>query len=256
MSCMSTDNTKRQPAGIPVGGQFASHDRADAQITLPTGPPRAQLEGFIVALPHRFDADREPLPAYPAGLAEPKLSYVYGDDHPSTIYLSAEIDGVRVTVWLDEQGDRGDSINDSEEETGYDLDTDEQLLEWLHEARERIDITQHAVNMVSLDAFHDKVLAVALGTAEEPNTPTPVLKVDFDYDDPAAVTAHNADRAHRMLAAAGLLDQGDITQGAIETGIRDAVANLRHLADRYGIDFDEVEDYAQRMADDEREGRL
>lgn len=31
---MSPDSTKRQPAGIPTGGQFASHDRAEAGIDL------------------------------------------------------------------------------------------------------------------------------------------------------------------------------------------------------------------------------
>lgn len=31
---MSTESSKRQPAGIPVGGQFASHDRAESSTSL------------------------------------------------------------------------------------------------------------------------------------------------------------------------------------------------------------------------------
>lgn len=42
---MNTTTIARQPSGIPVGGQFASHDRADStiELTLPAGGQLAPL---------------------------------------------------------------------------------------------------------------------------------------------------------------------------------------------------------------------
>jgi hypothetical protein len=76
----------------------------------------------------------------------------------------------------------------------------------------------------------------------------------YVYDDTntAALTSRNADSGHSMVAAAGMIDQGDDPESAIETGIRDALTNLRHLAARHNFDFGSFEEYARRTADGEQ----
>jgi hypothetical protein len=43
---MSTE-PKRQPPGIPVGGQFASHDRADGDVKLEAAQPMPALNDYV-----------------------------------------------------------------------------------------------------------------------------------------------------------------------------------------------------------------
>jgi hypothetical protein len=247
---MTTQN--RTPAGIPTGGQYANHDRAEGQAAL-AHPPRIQLDGALSLTVIAYNADT--LPPYPAHLAEPVISYTYGDDNPGTIYVSFDIDGVHVSVWQDDgyAGGMYNSIHDSDEETGYDEDTDEELLTWAHAVRDSIENIQYSLTYAAVEQFQDDVIRAALGKTGTPNTPTP-LPPSFVYDDTdiAALTSRNADLGHRMLAAAGMIDQGDDPESAIETGIRDALTNLRHLAARHNFDFDDIEEYSRRTADGEQ----
>ncbi|ACL41951.1 hypothetical protein Achl_4000 (plasmid) [Pseudarthrobacter chlorophenolicus A6] len=83
-----TDNTARQPKGIPVGGQFAATAHAEPALNLT--PRRAELDGWPEALP------------------EPEVDVTVGDDNAVTTTVS--IEGVPVLeVWHED-----DDVNDTD----------------------------------------------------------------------------------------------------------------------------------------------
>lgn len=117
----------RVGSGVPTGGQFAAHDRQESEAALPS-PIAIEIPASTISLP----AHNNVLPPYPEQLGTPAVQFGFGDDHPGTLYGYFEVADTHVTVWVDEYGDRGNSISDGSEETGWDPEDDEQFVEWAH----------------------------------------------------------------------------------------------------------------------------
>ena len=65
---MSTPTLTRQPKGIPVGGQFAEHDRADANVSLTDTPAAAAAADEDSAFRRRYDSVEDKVKAFMAEL--------------------------------------------------------------------------------------------------------------------------------------------------------------------------------------------
>lgn len=242
-----TDQIKRVAAGVPAGGEFAAHNRPDADLQLERDRARANLYGAVAVSSPLF---WEELPTWPANVPEPELSVVEWDDEPGTFTLYGKMGEGRnlVTVGVYRQGeDVLNTIDDGLEDTPYDEETEEQIVAYLSAVRQRVELVDSQILSAARAKFEGEMLDIALGRYEQPAIPTPTQPLSMAGD--SIETARV--RAHQMLAAHGYIDQGEGPKEAMQQAIADAMANLRHLADQHGIDFDEVASKADAYYDTE-----
>lgn len=235
-------NDKRVNPGIPSGGQFAAHDRADSLVSLPTAPAVVVTVDSTIVLNGYADETV----AYPDGLGEPKISFTYGDDHPGVLYTTVEATDVNgaegsITVWADEDGDRGDSIENSGEPTGWDGTIDDEIIEWAHNLSERINQSSTRISEEVLSQAAPAIIANALGKAYvDPNA--------IDYD--GLISEVSTARASKFLALWGDLPSDADSDDRVQA-VQDVLIDLRHFAFTHEIDFRSLADdsYNIHMAD-------
>jgi hypothetical protein len=142
-------------------GVFTDKPQSAAEIALPTKPVIATAARDV-----ELNRHTTPLPPYPADLLAPVVTFNTGDS-TNYLYLHSHIgegrDQVSVTVWVDEYGDRADSINDGSESTGWDANTDAEFLDWAHAVRERASFDYHAAILQLVDGHvEDAIVTNAL----------------------------------------------------------------------------------------------
>lgn len=238
------DSPKRVAAGVSAGGEFAAHNRPDANVLLDR-PGHAELYRAVPVRPPLFD---ESLPAWPAHVPQPEISLLsWDDDYTFSVYatMGEGRDFVSVSEWS-QQGDEHDSITSGDELTPYDDDTNEAILAYLHTVRQRVTAVDSMIISAARGAYASEVLDIVQSRCEQPAIATPLPTAA--HEDPI-VTARV--RAHQMLAAHGYIDQGEEPKEAMQQAIADAIANLRHLGEEHGLEFDEIEDKAVRYYDAE-----
>lgn len=226
-------------AGTPasIGGQFAAKQRGDADVAL---RPRYPVTIGISARA-KLTVDSDPLPPLPEAVGWPtNTSLAYGDSDNCLYVYFTFADGAELTVWLDADGDARNSIEDSNEPTGWDEDTDEAVLAWAHDARQRIDYASATVREAASDAVEKQVIAVAL--AADRVHPIDAMAQVLGDDAPARGAARGAKLATLF---------GD--NESAETDIQDALSDLMHFARARGVDFADVTDSARRIYESEIE---
>jgi hypothetical protein len=224
-------STSGQPSN-DNGGAFASREqRPEASVALER---KAETVVVSVIAHPSLTTHVADLPPYPA-LEAPTIDFGYGDDHPGTLYVYFTIPAaddldheVSVTVWEDEEGDRGDSINDGSESTGWEPEVDEQFLEWAHAVRSRLDtdVSTVAGSAISNANVVSSIVANALGGDRK--TVATAADGYIRSDNPIVSSAA---KAERVFDAYG-------TSGDLEYDMPDLLMDLQIYADAKGIDFE------------------
>ena len=216
-----TDSQNRQPAGVPVGGQFAATPHSEAAVTL---PPVVKTNVGFAGVAVLDDAGQEPLPAWPASLA-PVSNVDYGWDDDNHLEVTVTFGDRDVSVWgtfstwsgsIEElPGEYGDIPVDVAEEVNDYLATVHRNLLHLTGA------FQHAAHAAP------DVRATLLGLATGKGEPRPV----DDPGDPRWVAP--ADRA--VVRAEQNLSAWFGTTSVDDAQIQDALTDLLHLAHARGL---------------------
>ena len=106
----------------------------------------------------------EPLPPYPASLAQAKVDFTTGDEN-DVMYVTFNVgtgdDAVGVTIWKDADGDARNSIDDGGEETPWGDDTEDEFLVWGNAVRSRIELDQYFVAQAAMAAAETSILTRA-----------------------------------------------------------------------------------------------
>lgn len=209
---MTAAQQNRQPRGIPTGGRFAPDAHAEPEVALER---RGYPEGHLLHGCYSYRG-AEAMPAWPASLPEPKASIDL--EHGTQLYL--EIEGHEMPhFWGDEYDSYSTLETEPEHWPELDEETREAVAEYGAELRRRADTHVHglAARAISDTAVQKAILDDCLG--REPET-----EPEMTYRE----HAHN--RAERAMEAAG-------TSGDPESDLADMLANLRHFADKHGLDF-------------------
>lgn len=141
-----TENTARQPKGIPVGGQFAATEHAETTLSLT--PRRPEVDGW------------------PESLPEPEVSFHFGDD--GVITTNVDINGeTAFEVW-----NPGDDVH-SVETTVFQMpelqddDIAEAAETWAKNKHEQIADDLRSEMHAAVERSRARVLAKATGTAPQ-----------------------------------------------------------------------------------------
>lgn len=239
---MSTVN--RQPSGQPTGGQFATTARTESGVALAAERPAADFRAEVPIVAH-FTADAahfDPLPEWPATVAQPEVYWEYNDGNVETTFTFPSGDSVKFWTHGDENYSTG--LDAGEQPTEL-TDEEEQWVahEWMSAVHDRVEAGAYGAAVATQTGeVQQAVIAAALGR------PQPAR-------DRSMIDATLA-RAHDMLeafnpGAAGL----DFAHepGDRRPALRDMLSDLRFLADQYDIDFDEVVAGSREVYEDERE---
>ncbi|MET4144180.1 hypothetical protein [Arthrobacter sp. UYCo732] len=141
-----TDNTARQPKGVPVGGQFAATAHAEPALSLT--PRRPELNGW------------------PESLPEPEVDYSVGENNVITTTVSIEGEPV-FEVW-NPADDVHDIENESfENEWLKDEDIHEAAQKWAHATHDTIAWPLRQEMTDAADRARARVLAAATGQAPQ-----------------------------------------------------------------------------------------
>lgn len=220
----------RQPKGIPTGGQFAPDTHAEPDIRLGGYAPATINIGSLGVENYSFRG--EPMPEWPASLPAPQPWFDFDDGRP---VVFVEVDGhEHLKVW---KSDNDELLSSFDDDASHWDEVDEgdrdQALEYGQELLERVD---------------GHTYGVMLGACNAPGVKKAILDDCLDREpepDPERTYRELAlDRAGRAIEAAG-------TSGDPETDLADMLANLRHFADRHGLDFGEIDGRAYRYYSDE-----
>lgn len=217
---MSIDQP-RQPAGVPVGGQFAATNRPEAGVSLT--PERQVLVG-VNALAELNTFGVEPLPEWPAELAAPSgVSYAWDDDGLLEVTIDTASDSF--VVWgtptdpqcnVDELPEEFEHLDDSVKAkvVAYGVRLHDNIHTLVNQATYPMHTEQVRAAVVSLATGGD-------GAPHIPDGP----------EDPAWVppTEKAAARAETNLKAWFGTSKVD------ETTLQDALTDLLHLARAKGI---------------------
>jgi hypothetical protein len=225
-------STNGQPSSDNGGGFASRPERPESEVKLERKPGYAEIP--ILAHP-RISTHVEDLPAYPAGLPEPSITFGYGDDHPGTLYVYLTVpagdhgDEADVTVWSDEEGYEGNSISDGAEETGWTPDMDLEFVTWAHAVRKRLDadVTKVTESVLSTEVS-DALVANALGN---PGAEVSAIAGGRTEDMTAVDTA--LARAENVFAAYGGEDD-------LRYDLPDLLTDLRIFAEAQGFDWDQA----------------
>lgn len=176
--------------------QFGEHNRTDGGDVI-TRPEFVDIE---VSTPARIAVSYDPLPELPEELGEPNIWYSYGDDNPF-LYVGLNFgegsDAVTVSVWVDEFGDQCDSINAGDEETPWESDIDDAVLEHAHALRERIALSLDSVQASAGDYASQAIIDAAHGIAPAPST---AVSLDF-ADGGVSIDALSDAQTYQLLNA-------------------------------------------------------
>jgi hypothetical protein len=157
-----TDNIVRKGGTGADRTQFGTHNRNDAQ--LPLDADTIPVEFQVAA---NLPRNRTPLPDLPEGFEQPGISFDYGDeDGRLYVYSQWKADSpdyACVTIWKDTDGDWGNSIWNGDEETGFDEDTDEEIIAYLQAVYGRIDTRLAQLNAIVLAESEDAIHASIFG---------------------------------------------------------------------------------------------
>ena len=217
---MSTE-TARQPAGVPVGGQFATNPKTEAALALPNYTKTtlgfagvAVLDGIGV----------EPLPAWPVTLPDPsEPSYSWGDDGDLEVSICFGDDEVDIwgnhDTWssnFEGVPEEFEHLSDAEKDGAADYAR--QVHSNLLHLTGQFEYAAHA-------APHVRATLIGLATGQ--GAPQHVEDAGAPgYMEP---TVRRATRAERNLKA------WFSTSEVKEENIQDALTDLLHLANAKGV---------------------
>jgi hypothetical protein len=181
--------TARQPAGVPVGGQFAATAHAEPGIELAPAKPThtAPLTGTVELHRDWFEA----LPEWPEEMPEPEINFGFDDGKVET-YVT--VDGQMMTFWdSDQDGTICDSSNGQSPWEDFDLEDQEKAEAWGKAVHERIDSATYGVMIEGSHspAVKNIILAHALDGG-------PVEAAGQDLSGEAARNAYLVDAERRL----------------------------------------------------------
>lgn len=203
-------NQNRQPAGIPTGGEFAAHDRAEDSITLPVGDQRTVTVAFTTKL------DYLEVPEYPQGLPGPDIYFEYDDGQ---LELTVTLDGARHTFGASASGEEWDSITEPDDfdepsyfdsQDGDDIDEDEleaqkdAFVEWGRRLRNSLDDAAYGLKLEAVEQVRGEMIATATGFKQHrPNLAERSQKLSRQYAELGAELA----RVSAAQVARGILEK-------------------------------------------------
>ena len=228
---MSTSIQKRQPAGRPIGGQFAATEHAESAVQLASSPTTSISDPSLEVSNYSYRG--ELLPEWPESLPAPDVTFEFDDGRPE-LYVTVEGAG-SASFWKSEYGEHFSSF-DAETDLwpGVSDEDREQAVEHCNALMDRVEEHVYGITISACTqpSVRKAILGDALGRDREPE-PEPTHREQ----------AHR--RAEKAMDAAG-------TSGDPETDLADMLANLRHFADKHGLDFGEQDERAYRYYSDER----
>lgn len=220
-------NQNRVHAGVPAGGEFAAHDRTEADLSL-TPAPRVVSVNFTTKIEH-FE-----VPEYPTGLPQPD---VYFELDAGDVELTVTLDGNPYTFGVHENGDQWDSITEprfgdnDDEDVDYfgaqiDAGEDEEkvaelrdaFIEWGTDLRNSLDAAAYGLQVDAVEQVRSEILAVATG---------------FDqYRPNLAERSTKLSRAYAELGAElGRVSAAQVARGILETYPAAATVELFNYED-------------------------
>lgn len=222
--------TARQPKGVPTGGQFAPSAYGESDLQLVRGydtEHSAQLVQHVTFHTSRFDT---PMP-WPTHLPEPEVSYDFDDGKVRTFL---KVGDHEITFHEGYDGTQNDLEN------GFDFDYDsvdesyssgadnkannrlsdedrDAIVDWGTEVHQKIDARTYSVMMDSANdpKVREALMASVLGKDEPQDLPLP-------------------ERSAQKISSALAMweDAGDP-----QSKVRDLLTDLRHYADKEGVDI-------------------
>ena len=252
---MSMSNIQRHSsgtkiAGTSMGGKFSPHEReASAQPPI-QGTPATEAGTSVIVKPRVVTINKPTQPVHwPEEIGAP-TEVLFGRDDSDRFYTSWEFAAGDETIeMLYTEFEGGADFDYSNDTDGSPLWDDEPLISELRQqvkdshqilysnaVRTGTDQHQHDSELVA------QVKAVSLGS-DAPE------RREFDLEVPAP--ARGADRAAAALKAWGADLSASTDQ--VESQVQDAVTDLLHLADRHGLDVDDLLSRAKSMRDEEIE---
>lgn len=188
----------RVAAGVPTGGQFAGHDRAEADIALPGLPHEKTL-----ALPAfaTLYLDDEPLPEYPASLPEPSVYFEFDDGRVETHITIGED---TICFWESDHGllnTVADNDNPLTVAEGDD-EIEAAVLEWGEAVHRRIDDLAYNITIDAVTPNTAKLIELALRSTPDSEPPTRGAKFLA-----AQARVAEAKLLEQRLAAAAIADE-------------------------------------------------
>ncbi|MET4143780.1 hypothetical protein [Arthrobacter sp. UYCo732] len=218
-----TDTIARQPQGIPVGGQFAPTTHAEPGFDLHDSSPAVPV-AFQGSIDLRESAYGS-LPPLPASVGTPEVTFDFNIDGKLETHVT--VDGSTLTFWNDDMADEITNTIESgrsgEDESApwsniAEYEDWEQARTWAESVHERI----YGANLdvMTTAATQDAARASIISFATCRSKPAPDLTPEQSS-------------AKRAAAAVAIVDEG---QGK-EYAMRDLFTDLRHYADKHGIDI-------------------
>jgi hypothetical protein len=226
-------NDKRVSAGIPTGGEFAAHDRAESPVALRARPSDIVIPLVVPVIL----TERQPINGYPVSLPAPEnVSFTEGDES-SAIYLNMTVEGVEFFVWSDEDGDPRDSFDDDDDELPpWSGDVHCELLDWAHATQRAVEEDFHTATGAAMSStLPDAIIANALGRGA-----TAIRSGYTDVEDVAPVDFAVKRVTQQFAASNGAEDDYE--------NVQDALTDLVHYARTKGLDIGELFTAATRMA--------
>jgi len=229
-------NEIRQPQGQPAGGQFAGHNRTEATTTLNEQRP---VRVPVLASAAVSTYEGSPLPGFPAGLSEPKVTFDVSDDGV-IVYGNIEGDGYHVSVRHD--GYKWcNSVLDDGEPSGVEEEDEEKLLYWAQEVTVRLESGVRALQTAAFTrSASDAVVAAALGH-DRVEVGNRAQSSDTDNN---STSESGAKRGAAILAAFG-------GERDPEASMSDILTDLMHYAHENDLDMDELVRSAHMHSDAE-----
>lgn len=157
MIAMTVFETHEHPRGHPSHpGRFADKGNTNPDDSVSAAMADPEYEEVRVVRDVRISRQRTPLPELPEELTPSSTSWSFGepDNRVFTTFEVGVDDPVSISVWVDDDGDKRNSIEDGAEETGWDPEDDELFLEYAHAVHERI---EENVESVKQQLFDDAV---------------------------------------------------------------------------------------------------
>lgn len=228
---MTAAQQNRQPKGIPTGGRFAPDTHAEPEVQLGADDYRPTVIQVGSLKVSNYSYRNEPMPAWPESLPQPEPYIVFDDGRPQVVLA---VEGLpEVTFWRSDMDESCSSFDNGDEEwPDVDDEVTEEVQEYGNELCNRV---------------QDHVYGITMEACQAPGVQKAIMD-DALLRAPEAEQTHREkalDRAERAIAAAGASEDDP------ESDLADMLANLRHYADKHGLDFGAVDGRAYRYYADE-----